>query len=345
MSSLPLLPLPASLPGADPRPGRPAVAWADAEDTGVRPAPEAAEAAEPAGARPRVVLDLSGVGALDRDDVAVLAEARSVAEAAACAFVLADPSAAVLDALAACGGDLLGVVEPAPGPRAVPPRGDVDALVHDNRGLAERLALRFAGRGQPLDDLRQVAYLGLVLAAGRFDPDRGVAFTTFAHATIAGELKRHFRDHAWHLHVARPVQELYLSVRDAAERLTHELGRTPTPGEVASVLGVPEERVVESLEARSALRVDSLDAVRDGDDDPSWRDRAAVEPGYETVEERSWLVPALSALPERERHILKLRFVDGLPQSAIAARVGISQMHVSRLLARSLRTLRAAAGE
>ena len=230
--------------------------------------------------------------------------------------------------------------DPATGRREL----DRDALVTDNRGLAERLASRFAGRGQPLDDLRQVAYLGLVLAARRFDPARGVAFSTYAHATIAGELKRHFRDHAWALHVSRPMQELYLGVRAASERLTHELSRTPTPAELAADLGVAEEQVIESLEARSALAVDSLDAVGPDDGDP-WRLQPHVDPGFATVEERSWLVPALRALPERERRILKLRFFDGLAQSAIAQQVGVSQMHVSRLLARSLRALRAAATE
>jgi len=220
---------------------------------------------------------------------------------------------------------------------------DREALVRDNRALAERLALRFAGRGQPTEDLRQVAYLGLVLAARRYDPEREVAFTTFAYATVLGELKRHFRDHAWQLHVSRPVQEAYAAVRAAAEDLTHRRGRTPTTAELAAAAGVTEEQVIESLEARSALRTESLDVTRAEDDPRPVYDRPTVEAGFRTVEERSWLVPALGALPERERRILKLRFFDGLPQSAIAAEVGISQMHVSRLLARSLTALRAAA--
>jgi RNA polymerase sigma-B factor len=234
----------------------------------------------------------------------------------------------------------------APGLRIVPDPEpepvDVDELVESHRQLAERLALRFAGRGQPTEDLVQVACVGLVNAAKRYDPSRGVQFATFAQATIVGELKKHFRDHAWQLHVARPVQELYLAVRAASEEATHAIGRTPTPAELAARLGVSEEQVVESLEARSALHVDSLDRPREDGDAP-WREEASIEDGYRVVEERSWLVPALRLLPERERQILKLRFFDGLPQSAIAARVGISQMHVSRLLARSLATLRAAA--
>jgi RNA polymerase sigma-B factor len=171
-----------------------------------------------------------------------------------------------------------------------------------------------------------------------------VRFAAFAHVTILGELKKYFRDHAWQLRVARPVQELYLAVRSASEDLTQTLGRTPTPTELATALGVTEEQVIESLEARSALHVDSLDRPR-GDDAGPWFEETWVEDGYRMVEERSWLVPALRALAPRDRLIIKLRFFDGLPQSAIAAQVGISQMHVSRLLARSLATLRSAAGE
>lgn len=220
---------------------------------------------------------------------------------------------------------------------------DVESLVRSHVALAERLALRFAGRGQPVEDLTQVAYLGLVTAARRFDPERGVRFATFAQATVVGELKKYFRDHAWQLHVARPIQEMYLAVRATSEQMTHEIGRSPTPAQIAARLGVEEEVVVESLEARSALHVDSLDRPRRDDEAPFIE--PGVDGGYDLVNERSWLVPALRELPERERRILKLRFFDGLPQSAIAARVGISQMHVSRLLARSLGILRAAATE
>jgi RNA polymerase sigma-B factor len=293
---------------------------------------------------PTVVLDLSGVTLLDADGLAVLDEARRVVAAAGRAFVLANPSPAALGALRAAGDELFACVRAPRALYAVRDDGtDVEALIRDHRGFAERLAARFAGRGQPIEDLRQVAYLGLVTAAQRYDATREVRFSTYAQATIVGELKRHFRDHAWTLHVARPVQELYLAVRSASEDLTHAIGRTPTPAELAAHLGVSEEQVIESLEARSALRVASLDAPRGDDDDSGWYDQPAVEDGYRMVEERSWLVPALEALPERERTILKLRFFDGLPQSAIAAKVGISQMHVSRLLARALHQLRAAA--
>lgn len=220
---------------------------------------------------------------------------------------------------------------------------DAAHLVDEHRPLADRLAARFAGRGHAYEDLRQVAYLGLVTAAQRFDDQREVPFATYAQVTIVGELKRYFRDHSWQLRVPRPVQELYLQLQVVGEQMTHEIGRAPTPAELAARLGVSEEDVIESLEARVALRVASLDAPYAGDD--GWLEHPAVEDGFRAVEERSWLVPALRALPERERHILKLRFFDGMPQSAIADAVGVSQMHVSRLIARSLRALRAAATE
>jgi RNA polymerase sigma-B factor len=291
---------------------------------------------------PTIVVDLGRVTVLDDSGIAALAGARAVAEAAGRAFVLSHVHPEVASALRAHG---LRVDESAP-LRSVPDGGDdVEELIRTHRALAERLALRFAGRGQPVEDLTQVAYVGLVTAAQRFDPHRGVQFATFAQATIVGELKKHFRDHAWQLHVARPVQELYLAVRQASEEMTQAAGRTPTPAELAHRLGVTEEQVVESLEARSALHVDSLDRPRDDEDSGPWHQEPVIEDGYRMVEERSWLVPALALLPERERTIIKLRFFDGLPQSAIAARIGISQMHVSRLLARSLATLRAAAVE
>ena len=215
-------------------------------------------------------------------------------------------------------------------------------LVEEHRGLADRLSARFAGRGHPYEDLRQVAYLGLVTAAQRFDADREVPFATYAQVTIVGELKRYFRDHSWQLRVPRPVQELFLALQAVGEEMTQAVGRAPTAAELALRLGVSEEDVIESLEAREALRVYSLDAPRPGDDS-GWLEHPAVEEGFRAVEERSWLIPALRALPERERRILKLRFFDGMPQSAIAEALGVSQMHVSRLIARSLRTLRDAA--
>lgn len=219
-----------------------------------------------------------------------------------------------------------------------------DDLVRNHLALADRIALRYAGRGQPYEDLQQVAYLGLVMAARRFDPTRGVAFATFAHATVSGELKKWFRDHAWPLRVARPVQETYLAVRAALDDMSVSLGRSPTTTELAATVGVTEEQVVEALDAGSTLRLDSLDAPAAGSDDNDRRhDVAFEETAFDLVEERTWLLPALRALPPREREIVRLRFAEGLPQSAIAARVGVSQMHVSRLLTKALATLREAA--
>jgi RNA polymerase sigma-B factor len=306
-----------------------------------------------------VVLDLGAVTVLGRSGVDALLEAREAVERAGSQFMLGNVPASLADALppglSGCGTPAAPAAEALPERvpggsrhlRSVPdvPPGAAEDLVRAHGKLAERLATRFAGRGQATEDLRQVAYLGLVMAAQRFDPDRGVRFAAFAQATIVGELKKYFRDHAWQVRVARPVQELYLAVRAASEDMTHDLGRTPTPTELAAHLGVTEEQVVESLEVRSALHVDSLDRPRDDDGRASWYEAPTEEDGYRLVEERSWLVPALRLLPERERRIVKLRFFDDLPQSAIAAKVGISQMHVSRLLARSLETLRAAAGE
>lgn len=304
---------------------------------------------------PYVVLDLGGVTALDPPAVAALAAARDAVEEAGRTFVLVNPAPHVAQVLRFADPSLAACVRVDDDPppispvlRAMPPPAapaDREELIRSHRPLALRLAQRFAGRGQPVDDLRQVAYVGLVTAAKRFDPSREVQFATFAQATIVGELKKYFRDHSWQLHVTRPVQELYLAVRAASEEITQRVGRTPTPAELARHLNVTEEQVVESLEARSALHVDSLDRPRDAEDDGPWHEQQSVEEGYRIVEERSWLVPALRTLPERQRHILKLRFFDGLPQSAIASEIGISQMHVSRLLARSLETLRAAANE
>jgi RNA polymerase sigma-B factor len=302
---------------------------------------------------PVVVVDLSAVTSLDPSAVRALSAARDMVEAAGRQFVLTCPSPRVAQVLRFSDPSLAACLRSATvterALRVVPdtpaPPVDKDELVHTHRALANRLAQRFAGRGQPIEDLRQVANLGLVTAAKRFDPTREVQFATFAQATIVGELKKYFRDHSWQLHVARPVQELYLAVRAASEEITQRVGRTPTPAELAVHLGVTEEQVVESLEARSALHVDSLDRPRDSDDDSPWHEQSSVEDGYRVIEERSWLIPALQTLPERQRTILKLRFFDGLPQSAIATEIGISQMHVSRLLAKSLETLRAAANE
>jgi RNA polymerase sigma-B factor len=205
--------------------------------------------------------------------------------------------------------------------------------------LAEFLARRFMHRGEPLDDLRQVALVGLIKAVERFDPERGLQFSSFATPTISGELKRHFRDRGWAVRVPRRIQELHLELDRTTAALNQELGRPPTTAEIAARAGVTEEDVLESMEAGSLYRLTSIDASPDdegltissrlGEDDPS----------FGGVEDRVEVEALLDLLPERERRIVALRFFDGLTQSEIAEQVGVSQMHVSRLLAKSLEIL------
>jgi RNA polymerase sigma-B factor len=220
-------------------------------------------------------------------------------------------------------------------------RGLRDRLVSENIGLARRLAHRFAHRGQSYDDLAQVASIALINAVDRYDPGRNVAFSTFATGTIIGELKRHFRDRGWAVRAPRRVQELYLELGALSETLGHRLGRSPTVAELAGAAGCSEEAIMEAMEAGQGYRSASLDATGAGS--VNLEDRLSTEDsGASMVEERSVLEPALAALPERSRQIVRLRFIDGLTQSEIASRVGISQMHVSRLLAASLDQLREA---
>jgi RNA polymerase sigma-B factor len=209
--------------------------------------------------------------------------------------------------------------------------------------LAEFLARRFVHRGEPLDDLRQVALVGLLKAVERFEPDRGLQFSSFAMPTIVGELKRHFRDRGWAVRVPRRVQELHLELDRTIAALSQELGRPPTPKEIAARAGVQEEDVLESMEASSLYRLPSIDAIRSGDDPagaPAER-IGDMDPEMESVDNRLAVGELLSLLPEREQTIVYLRFFEGLTQSEIAEHVGISQMHVSRLLVRSLETLSA----
>ncbi|CAN5414367.1 N/A [soil metagenome] len=215
-------------------------------------------------------------------------------------------------------------------------------LVEAHLGLAEYLARRFANRGEPLDDLVQVASLGLTKAVDRFDPERGLEFTTFATPTILGELKRHFRDKGWAVRVPRRIQELHLRVTRVIDDLSLELGRPPTYPEVAIRAGVSEDEVVEAVDAGSAYRSASLDAGRSDDDESPGLMGQLGEPDAELdrAERRAAIAPLIAGLPEREQAMLYLRFYEGLTQSEIAQRLGISQMHVSRLLTRSLHQLR-----
>jgi RNA polymerase sigma-B factor len=205
--------------------------------------------------------------------------------------------------------------------------------------LARSLARRYANKGEPLDDLEQVACVGLIKAIDRFDLDRDVRFATYAVPTIAGELKRHFRDRGWMMRVPREVQELSGKIAATRERLLHDLSRSPTVAELARATGADEERVMEALAAAEAYRTLSLDQpFQDGtgpleaigDDDH----------GFERAEARAMLADGLEELAPREREIVRLRYYEGLTQREIAEHIGISQMHVSRLIRRTVQQLR-----
>ena len=218
-----------------------------------------------------------------------------------------------------------------------------DELVEMHLPLVEYLARRFRNRGEPLDDLIQVATIGLIKSVDRFDLERGVEFSTYATPTIVGEIKRHFRDKGWAIRVPRRLQELKLSLTKATSELSQKLGRSPTVAELAGHLGMTEEEVLEGLESANAYSAVSLDAPDGGDDDsPAVADTLGVEDeSLEGVEYRESLKPLLDQLPPREKRILLLRFFGNMTQSQIATDLGISQMHVSRLLARTLTQLRA----
>jgi RNA polymerase sigma-B factor len=209
--------------------------------------------------------------------------------------------------------------------------------------LARHLARRYVRGGEPLDDLVQVASLGLVNAIDRFDPSRDVAFTSFAVPTIVGELKRHFRDKGWFVRVPRDLQELALRVQRAGDEASHRLGRAPTPAELADELEISVEQVLEAREAIGAHHAVSLDRPADEDDDgASVGDAIGVEDaGYRRAEDAATVERmADELLSDREREVLRLRFENDLTQSEIGARVGISQMQVSRVLRTALARLR-----
>jgi RNA polymerase sigma-B factor len=217
-----------------------------------------------------------------------------------------------------------------------------DELVEQFLPLATRLAQRYRRGAEPLEDLAQVASVGLLKAIDRFDPERGTAFSSFAVPTIAGELKRYFRDKGWAIRVPRDLQELAQRVDRATDRLMHELGRTPTVSEIADDLGVTLEQVLEAREAAAAHRAESLDRPC-CDDQEAARvadTLGAPEPGYLQAEHAATLEAMMSVLSDREREILRLRFAEDLTQSEIGQRVGVSQMHVSRLLREAVTRLR-----
>jgi RNA polymerase sigma-B factor len=218
--------------------------------------------------------------------------------------------------------------------------GDLrDQLVEAHLGLAYQLAKRFANRGETYDDLCQVAALALINSVERFDPDRGFAFSTFATRTIIGELKRHFRDKGWAIRAPRRVQELYLELGPIIEALSHDLARPPTVTEIAQATGSSDEAVLEALEAGQSYRTSSIDAP-DRRDRPIADQLGETDAGYGETEDRMVLAISLAKLSDRERIVVNLRFIEGLTQSQIATRVGVSQMQVSRLLASSLAKLR-----
>ena len=217
-----------------------------------------------------------------------------------------------------------------------------DELVEMHLPLVEYLARRFRNRGEPLDDLVQVATIGVIKSVDRFDLERGVEFSTYATPTIVGEIKRHFRDKGWAIRVPRRLQELKLSLAKATSELSQKNGRAPTVAELATHLEMSEEDILEGLESANAYSAVSLDAPDAGDDDsPAVADSlGSTDEALEGVEYRESLKPLLEKLPPREKKILLLRFFGNMTQSQIAAELGISQMHVSRLLARTLATLR-----
>jgi RNA polymerase sigma-B factor len=226
-------------------------------------------------------------------------------------------------------------------------QGDLQAreqLIEQYMSLVRSLARRYSYRGEQLEDLVQIGAIGLIKAIDRFDIDRGVELTTYATPNIIGEIKRHFRDKGWSVRVPRGLQELNVKLSRLIEQLTVQLGRSPTIPELAKAAGVEEEEVLEALESGRAYSSLSLSVGGGGDDDDldPLESIGTEEHQYEVSEDRAVLAPGFRALDERERKILQLRFFEGLTQSQIAQQVGISQMHVSRLIRRSLEKIREA---
>jgi len=214
-------------------------------------------------------------------------------------------------------------------------------LVEANRDLAVRAARRFANRGEPLDDLVQVAMVGLLKSVERFDPARGLAFSSFAMPTITGEIKRHFRDRTWSIRVPRRTQETRLALTPTSERLQQDLGRSPTVAELAEAMSVTTDEVIEALEAGSAYRPTSLSTpVSDNDGGSRELGSTLGSDPTERMNDNLALAELIERLPERERVIVRLRFFEDKTQSEIAAELDISQMHVSRLLRRTLLEMR-----
>jgi RNA polymerase sigma-B factor len=226
-------------------------------------------------------------------------------------------------------------------------RGDERAheeLINRHLPLVRQLARRYSYTSEPLDDLVQVGSVGLLQALSRYDPHVGSSFKAYAIPTILGELRRHFRDTAWSVHLPRSLQERTRTVQNAISTLQTSLGRSPTIAEIGERIGASSEQVLEAMEARLAYRVESLDApVEPGDERDQWRLAGELDSGFATAEQSAFLSRALKALPARERALVRLRFEEDLSQSEIGRRLGLSQMHVSRLLRRALARMEAIA--
>jgi RNA polymerase sigma-B factor len=220
-----------------------------------------------------------------------------------------------------------------------------DRLVEQNMPLVIYLAKRFAGRSEPLNDLIQVGSIGLIKAIDRFDPGRGLEFSTYATPTILGEIKRHFRDTGWLIHVPRRAQEMQTTLNSARADLSQELGRPPTVAEIAKRIDVDEDAVVEALDAARAYSGVPLEVLAPpGESAPDHPILGMIDTGFEQVEQRELLRDVIAELPDTEREVLLLRFVANKTQTEIAGLIGVSQMQVSRLVARGLKRMRAQLG-
>lgn len=220
-------------------------------------------------------------------------------------------------------------------------------LVEHFAWIARHCARRFADRGEPFDDLIQVGMLGVLKAVDRFDPEHGTSFVSYALPTVLGELRRHFRDTTWSVRVPRRLKDLHVEVGATTEFLNNENGRAPTPDQIADHLGIPVESVLEALDAGAAYRTSPLNLTGEREDDDvkgAGVLLGELDPDIDSAEDRVLLRQAMGTLPPREQRILELRFGEGRSQSEIAEVIGVSQVHVSRLLRRSIRALQAEMG-
>jgi RNA polymerase sigma-B factor len=215
-----------------------------------------------------------------------------------------------------------------------------EALVERHLPLVRSLARRYAGRGEPVEDIEQVGAIGLIKAIDRFELEREVSLATYATPNVVGEIKRHFRDKGWAIRVPRALQELNAKMSSTIDNLTARHGRSPSIAEIAENLDATPEEVLEAMDVGSAYTTLSLSAPLGEDSADPLEAIGSEDEGFERTEDREALAPALARLPQRERDILRMRFEEGLPQTQIAERVGLSQMHVSRLIRRALASMR-----